>query len=147
MTFSESQTQEALAHGRRRAVVTGLRAKNGTEYPLAIHPRRWIIGSGPNCDVVIDDPYVSATHCVLERRAGGTMHVRDRKSRNGTLIDGNLVEVAAGTVLRKLDSVSRQCLPRCPRAAQQGHEPDDEQREIVDPSRRPFRLRRVGLSG
>src|SRR5882672_5131169 len=74
MTFNESQTQEALAHGRRRAVVTGLRAKNGTEYPLAIHPRRWVIGSGPNCDVVIDDPYVSATHCVLERRAGGTMH-------------------------------------------------------------------------
>src|ERR1043165_8389844 len=94
MTFDESQTQEALAHGRRRAIVTGLRAKDGTEYPLAIHPRRWVIGSAPNCDVVLDDPYVSATHCVLERRAGGTMHVRDRKSRNGTLIDGNLVEVA-----------------------------------------------------
>jgi len=93
MTFSESETQEALAHGRRREIVTGLRAKDGTEYPLAIHPRRWLVGSGPSCDVVIDDPYVSATHCVLERRAGGTIHVRDRKSRNGTLIDGNLVEV------------------------------------------------------
>jgi DNA-binding NtrC family response regulator len=94
MTFDESQTQEALAHGRRRGIVTGLRARNGTEYPLALHPRRWVVGSGPNCDVVIDDPYVSATHCVLERRAGGSMHVRDRKSRNGTLIDGNLVEAA-----------------------------------------------------
>jgi DNA-binding NtrC family response regulator len=94
MTFDESQTQEALAHGRRQAIVTGLRARDGTEYPLAIHPRRWVIGSAPNCDLVLDDPYVSATHCVLERRAGGTMHVRDRKSRNGTLIDGNLVEVA-----------------------------------------------------
>jgi len=93
MTFSESETQEALAHGRRRAIVTGLRAKDGTEYPLAIHPRRWLVGSAPSCDVVIDDPCVSAMHCVLERRAGGTMTVRDRKSRNGTLIDGNLVEV------------------------------------------------------
>src|ERR1043165_9382594 len=94
MTFDESQTQEARAPGRRQAIVTGLRAKDGTEYPLAVHPRRWLIGSAPNCDLVLDDPYVSATHCVLERRAGGTMHVRDRKSRNGTLIDGTVVEVA-----------------------------------------------------
>jgi DNA-binding NtrC family response regulator len=94
MMFNEHETQEAEAHVRRKAIVTGLRAKDGTEYPLALHPRRWLVGSGPSCDVVIDDPFVSSTHCVLERRAGGTMHVRDRRSRNGTLIDGNVVEMA-----------------------------------------------------
>ena len=27
--------------------VIGLRARNGTEYPLAAQPGRWILGSGP----------------------------------------------------------------------------------------------------
>ena len=93
--FSESQTQEVLAHEvRRKGVVAGLRAKSGTEYPLALAPQRWIVGSGANCDVVIEDPYVSAMHCVLERRTDGALLVRDRRSRNGTLIDGSLVEAA-----------------------------------------------------
>jgi DNA-binding NtrC family response regulator len=95
MTFYESQTQEVLGpEGRRKGIVIGLRAKNGNEYPLAAQPQRWTVGSGAGCDVVIDDPYVSATHCVLERRAGGSLLVRDRRSRNGTLIDGNIVEIA-----------------------------------------------------
>ena len=95
MTFSDSHTQEVLeSDGRRKAIVTGLRAKDGNEYALAPQPGRWVIGSGANCDVVLDDPYVSAMHCILERRAGGNLLVRDRKSRNGTLIDGNLIEAA-----------------------------------------------------
>ena len=40
------------------------------------------------------DPYVSSLHCVLERQAGGALIVRDRKSRNGTQVDGNVVEGA-----------------------------------------------------
>jgi DNA-binding NtrC family response regulator len=95
MTFDESHTQEAIAaHGRQRGIVVGLRAKNGHEYSLAPQPRRWVVGSGMNCDLVLDDPYVSAMHCTLERRPAGSLLVRDRKSRNGTLIDGNVVEAA-----------------------------------------------------
>src|ERR1044071_9956242 len=90
----ESETQALEPELRRRGVVAALRAKNGTEYPLPAQPSRWIVGSGPSCDLVLDDPYVSATHCILERRAGGAVVVRDRRSRNGTLIDGNAVEAA-----------------------------------------------------
>jgi DNA-binding NtrC family response regulator len=93
MTFIESHTQEAIAHdGRRRGIVSGLRAKNGSEFALAPLPQRWVVGSSTNCDLVVDDPFVSAMHCVLERRPSGALLVRDRRSRNGTLIDGNLVE-------------------------------------------------------
>jgi DNA-binding NtrC family response regulator len=93
MTFYESHTQEvSTPDGRRRGIVTGLRAKNGSEYPLAALPQRWVVGSGTSCDVVLEDPCVSAMHCILERRGDGTLLVRDKKSRNGTLIDGNLVE-------------------------------------------------------
>jgi DNA-binding NtrC family response regulator len=93
MTFCASQTQEAKPlGGRRTAIVAGLRTKSGRELPLVATPRRWVVGSGANCDLVLDDPYVSATHCVLERRPDGAVVVRDRRSRNGTMIDGNLVE-------------------------------------------------------
>jgi transcriptional regulator of acetoin/glycerol metabolism len=54
-----------------------------------------VIGSSESCDIVVhDDPYVSQMHCVLERRAGGALVVRDKQSRNGTRIDGNIIEAA-----------------------------------------------------
>jgi DNA-binding NtrC family response regulator len=94
MMFDDSHTQEARATARRAALVAGLRSPAGLEFPLAGQPRRWIVGSATHCDLVLDDPYVSAMHCTLERRAGGSLLVRDKRSRNGTLIDGNLVEAA-----------------------------------------------------
>ncbi|MBA2542491.1 MAG: sigma-54-dependent Fis family transcriptional regulator, partial [Deltaproteobacteria bacterium] len=73
----------------------GLRAsRTGAEYPLDPQGRRWLIGSSSSCDVVIDDPFVSNTHCLVERRSGGGLVVRDRNSRNGTHVDGNIVEGA-----------------------------------------------------
>ena len=63
-------------------------------YSLPTAERRWVVGSGPSCDLVLEDPYVSDMHCVLERRAGGSLLVRDRRSRNGTRVDGNFVEGA-----------------------------------------------------
>jgi len=104
MTFCETEggTQALEPEARRRGVVTALRAKDGIEYPLPAQPRRWLLGSGENCDLVLDDPYVSATHCILERRVGGSLVVRDRRSRNGTLIDGNSVEAAELTVGARL---------------------------------------------
>jgi len=97
MTFSECETRETQAlapEGRSKAIVTALRGNNGAEHTLVPQPRRWVVGSGANCDVVLDDPYVSSTHCILERREGGALVVRDKRSRNGTLIDGKAVESA-----------------------------------------------------
>jgi len=112
MTFYESHTQETvMPDGRRKGIVIGLRAKNGTEYPLAAAPQRWIVGSGEGCDVVLEDPYVSGMHCVLERRGDGSLLVRDKRSRNGTLIDGNFIEVA------ELQVGSRLVLGRTPLVA------------------------------
>jgi DNA-binding NtrC family response regulator len=98
MSFAESQaeeTQEALTlEGRRRGIVMGLRAKDGNEFALQVSPQRWMLGSGTSCDLIIDDSCVSAMHCALERRPNGSLIVRDKKSRNGTFIDGNVVEAA-----------------------------------------------------
>jgi DNA-binding NtrC family response regulator len=95
MSFHESCTQSLAPDTRRAGLVVGLRmARDGAEIPLETSARRWVVGSGDSCDVVIADPYVSQKHCVLERRPGGGLVVRDRGSRNGTSIDGNPVESA-----------------------------------------------------
>jgi transcriptional regulator with PAS, ATPase and Fis domain len=95
MAFHENRTQALAPDTRRTSIVIGLRAsRTGIEYPLDDVARRWLIGSSTSCDIVIDDPYVSSAHCVLERRPGGGLVVRDRTSRNGTHVDGNLVEGA-----------------------------------------------------
>ena len=95
MSFSESRTQSLAPDTRRTGQVIGLRiTASGEEFALAASARRWLVGSSPSCDVVITDPYVSSVHCVIERRVGGPLVVRDRNSRNGTHVDGNPVEGA-----------------------------------------------------
>jgi transcriptional regulator with AAA-type ATPase domain len=95
MSFNETRTQGLAPDTRRAGRVMGLRAnRTGAEFPLDLQGRRWVLGSAESCDVVIDDPFVSSTHCIIERRAGGNLVVRDRQSRNGTHVDGNLVEGA-----------------------------------------------------
>jgi DNA-binding NtrC family response regulator len=44
-----------------------------------------VVGSGTDCDLVIDDLYISRRHCQLELTAGGVV-VRDLGSRNGTWV-------------------------------------------------------------
>ncbi len=93
--FDSHSTQSLAADSRRAGIVVGLRStRDGKEYPLSTEARRWVLGAAESCDIVVDDPCVSQMHCILERRPGGAILVRDRKSRNGTQIDGNAVEAA-----------------------------------------------------
>ena len=95
MKFNESRTQAIEPDMRRTGLVIGLRAtRDGAVYALGPESGRWVLGSGESCDVVLDDAFVSSTHAILERRAGGVLVVRDRASRNGTQVDGNQVEGA-----------------------------------------------------
>ena len=93
MTFMGCRTQSLAQDARGTGLVVGLRVmKSGAEHVLPVDGRRWVIGASASCDVVIGDPFVSQMHCVLERKAGGGLLVRDKDSRNGTQIDGNFVE-------------------------------------------------------
>jgi transcriptional regulator with PAS, ATPase and Fis domain len=95
MTFHESHTQALAPDVRRVGVVAALRATgDSSEHALELGQRRWIVGSRPDCDLVIDDPFVSQHHCVLERKQAGELVVRDRNSKNGTHVNGNRVEGA-----------------------------------------------------
>ncbi|HEY4056300.1 MAG TPA: sigma 54-interacting transcriptional regulator, partial [Kofleriaceae bacterium] len=93
MTFDQNSTQ-SLTDSRRGGFVTGLRTTDGREFTFEKAARRWMVGSAASCDVVVEDPFISGVHCVIERRPGGSLFVRDRNSRNGTLIDSNPIEAA-----------------------------------------------------
>ena len=85
------------------AIVVALQERDGERrFDLEREPRRWVIGKSPSCDIVLDDPYVSAVHCVLERCADGVLLLRDCESKNGTIVDNNpviAIELQAGAVI------------------------------------------------
>ena len=93
--FDPNSTDSMEPDVRRRGLVTGLRRiSNGEIFSLDDDRKRWVVGANASCEIVIDDPFVSQSHCLLERRSNGAIVVRDTGSRNGTYIDGNPVEGA-----------------------------------------------------
>ena len=75
--------------------------RNGDKYPIT----HWenIIGSGKNSDIVIDDPKVSKTHCVLTRYDDGSWTITDTDSSTGVRINQKKREIWA---LRPDDVIS-----------------------------------------
>jgi len=76
------------------------------EVPLPLELERFAIGSDTSNHLVLDDDTVSSLHCVLERRGAHGMVLKDRKSTNGTFVDGvrvaeSVVEPGARIVLGK----------------------------------------------
>jgi transcriptional regulator with GAF, ATPase, and Fis domain len=79
----------------RRDAVTALRVHgSGRDIELPPDRSRLLVGASSTCDVVLEDEYVSACHCQLERRDPDRLIVRDRQSKNGCFINGNRIEVA-----------------------------------------------------
>ncbi|MBV8138342.1 MAG: FHA domain-containing protein, partial [Deltaproteobacteria bacterium] len=81
------------------------------------------IGSDPSNELVIDEPTVSRRHAEVIRRSG-VFQVRDLRSTNGTLVNGNRVDapvpIEAGDEIR-FGGVR---FARCTRA--------DSVRELID---------------
>ncbi len=72
--------------------------EKGRERVVAFERPSLTIGKDPSNDVVLEDPYVSARHLLLERH-GPSCHLRDLGSTNGTKLAGTRVmqaEVPAG---------------------------------------------------
>ena len=69
-----------------RLVVRSQRARGrATDERVMPCPDRLVIGTAAGCDLVLDDPFASACHALLERR-GGVRWLRDLNSSNGTFI-------------------------------------------------------------
>ncbi len=56
---------------------------------LEIPKPRVLIGRRRGCDIIVNQPMVSAHHCLLYRtEEDGCWHVRDLQSTNGTWVNG-----------------------------------------------------------
>ncbi|NUO53386.1 MAG: sigma 54-interacting transcriptional regulator [Polyangiaceae bacterium] len=66
-----------------RLVLTPPRGKK-IAIPLGVAPI--VLGSDPDCDVIVDDARVSRKHCEV-RRDGRAVVIRDLGSKNGTFVD------------------------------------------------------------
>ena len=68
-------------------------AKDGIEQVFILPDRPVTIGRGLNADLVLKDEKASRLHCAVESFEGECL-VRDLKSKNGLLVNGELVETA-----------------------------------------------------
>lgn len=57
------------------------------------------IGRSLNCDVTVDDPYLAAEHARLTLQQDGRVLVQDLNTRNGTCVDGQLIDVQSGRLI------------------------------------------------
>jgi pSer/pThr/pTyr-binding forkhead associated (FHA) protein len=73
--------------------------------------RTWIIGSGPDCDVVVVRPRVSRRHCRFTELADGFL-IEDLGSSNGTYVNGE--RIAAATRVAAGDAVTLGALEPLP---------------------------------
>jgi pSer/pThr/pTyr-binding forkhead associated (FHA) protein len=65
--------------------------------------KSWILGSAPDCDLVINQPTVSGRHCRLTRDESGYM-LEDLGSTNGTYVNGQRITLKIAVTKR--DSVT-----------------------------------------
>ena len=65
--------------------------------------RSWIVGSEPTCDIRVESPMVSGTHCRLTER-GESFLLEDLQSSNGTFVAGE--RIAGPRIVRRGDLVT-----------------------------------------
>jgi serine/threonine protein kinase len=80
-------SEPAVAAARDPAVA---RAPSDGRLVVRSDATRLVVGRGPDCDVVVDDPLASEVHCVVTRHGVGAT-VEDLKSALGTLVNDRLI--------------------------------------------------------
>jgi transcriptional regulator with PAS, ATPase and Fis domain len=96
------RTQSIVPLFRSPQAITALRSSAGVVYPLPRTGSRWMVGTHPTCELILEDRCVSSIHCAIERAPHGELVVRDRGSRNGTFLDGHAIEGALLSVGSRL---------------------------------------------
>ena len=66
---------------------------NGDEKRFTLEKPKITIGRGANVDLIIQDRLASRLHCSIEFKEN-EWHISDLQSRNGTLVNGQLIQNA-----------------------------------------------------
>ncbi len=64
---------------------------NGEHFEIRISSCEFFIGNSKNCDYIIDDFELSATHCMIKER-NGNHKIIDLDSRNGVYVNGKKIK-------------------------------------------------------
>ncbi len=65
----------------------------------------WIIGSAPDCDIVVNQPAVSSRHCQLSQ-FNGSFVLEDLGSTNGTFVNGERVQPQSRVTVSCQDQIT-----------------------------------------
>ncbi len=81
-----------LTYRREPEIWAWLVLNNGERLPIT----HWenVIGRSRNCDIVVQFPTVSRNHAVLTRYDDGSWTISDADSKDGTMLNGDLVDIS-----------------------------------------------------
>lgn len=95
--FAAMRTGVALVRGQRKdAAIWSIDVEKGMQSLRGLHVDILgpvVVGRSPNSDIVVDEPYVSATHARFSLQ-GPALVLEDLGSLNGTLVNNHLIEQA-----------------------------------------------------
>lgn len=104
--FSVMRTGIGLVRGQRKdGAIWSVDAEKGVKSLRGLHVDILgpvVIGRSPSSDIVIDEPYVSATHARFTLQ-GPALVLEDLGSTNGTMVNGYVIEQPV--TLRDTDEV------------------------------------------
>ncbi|OFK22231.1 FHA domain-containing protein [Olsenella sp. HMSC062G07] len=90
--FAVMRTGIGLVRGQRRdAAIWSVDVEKGTRGLRGLHVDMLgpvVVGRSPSSDIVVDEPYVSATHARFTLQ-GPALVLEDLDSTNGTLVNGH----------------------------------------------------------
>lgn len=93
--FAAMRTGIGLVRGQRKdAAIWSIDVEKGVSALRGLHVDMLgpvVIGRSPSSDIVIDEPYVSATHARFTLQ-GPALVLEDLNSTNGTMVNGNLID-------------------------------------------------------
>jgi len=78
---------------------------------LSVTGSQAVLGRHPECDIVLNEGAISRQHAKLSLRSG-EYFIEDLQSRNGTIVNGELVEQASLEDLRQGRSLEDRFLER-----------------------------------
>lgn len=92
--FAASRTGIGLVRGQRRdAAIWSVDVEKGSKDLRGLHVDILgpvVVGRSPSSDIVVDEPYVSATHARFTLQ-GPALVLEDLGSTNGTMVNGHLI--------------------------------------------------------
>jgi hypothetical protein len=92
--FAAMRTGIGLVRGQRRdAAIWAIDVEKGSKLLRGLHVDILgpvVVGRSPSSDVVVDEPFVSATHARFTLQ-GPALVLEDLGSTNGTMVNGHLI--------------------------------------------------------